>query len=141
MMEVLQSMAKLLAPILTFTAEEVWLTLPSCPGKPESVHLTQFPEVNPVFIRPDLAETWKTLVAVKGEAAKAIEAARQNKVVGHSLDAAVEVAAPNSSETVGNASDDLRALLISPPPTCVSWRSRGLRAPIEARMFPGLSSA
>lgn len=113
MMEVLQAMAKLLAPILTFTAEEVWLALPPCPGKPESVHLTQFPEVNPVFIRPDLAETWKTLVAVKGEAAKAIEAARQNKVVGHSLDAAVEVAAPEPLRAMLEThQDDLRALLI-----------------------------
>jgi len=113
MMEVLQAMAKLLAPILTFTAEEVWLALPPCPGKPESVHLTQFPEVNPVFVRPDLAETWKTLVAVKGEAAKAIEAARQNKVVGHSLDAAVEVAAPEPLRAMLEThQDDLRALLI-----------------------------
>ena len=46
MTAILEAMVRLLAPILTFTAEEVWLALPACPGKAESVHLTQFPEVN-----------------------------------------------------------------------------------------------
>ena len=112
-MEVLEAMVRLLAPILTFTAEEVWLALPACPGKAESVHLTQFPEVNGALLQPELAEKWKTLIAVKGEAAKAIETARQNKVVGHSLDTAVAIAAPEKLRPLLDAHvEDLRALLI-----------------------------
>ncbi|MCE5262989.1 MAG: isoleucine--tRNA ligase [Deltaproteobacteria bacterium] len=113
MKEVLEAMVRLLAPILSFTAEEVWLALPACPGKAESVHLTQFPEVNPTWLQAELAEKWKTLIDLKGEVAKAIEAARQNKVVGHSLDAAVSIAAPDALRPLLETHlDDLRALLI-----------------------------
>ena len=113
MKEILEAMVRLLAPILTFTAEEVWLALPSSPGKAESVHLTQFPEVNGSLLQPELAETWKTLIAVKGEVAKAIETARQNKVLGHSLDAAVTITAPEKLlRLLETHREDLRALLI-----------------------------
>jgi isoleucyl-tRNA synthetase len=113
MKEVLEAMVRLLAPILTFTAEEVWLALPSCTGKAESVHLAQFPEVDGSLLQPELAETWKTLIAVKGEVAKAIETARQNKVLGHSLDAAVTIGAPEKMlPLLATHREDLRALLI-----------------------------
>jgi isoleucyl-tRNA synthetase len=113
MKEILEAMIRLLAPILTFTAEEVWLALPYSPGKAESVHLAQFPEVDGSLLQPELAETWKTLIAVKGEAAKAIETARQNKVLGHSLDAAVTISAPEKLlPLLETHRGDLRALLI-----------------------------
>jgi isoleucyl-tRNA synthetase len=113
MREVLEAMVRLLAPILTFTAEEVWLALPSFPGKAESVHLTQFPEVNSALLGSETAEKWKALIAVKGEAGKAIESARQNKVVGHSLDVAAAIAAPASLRPLLETHlEDLRALLI-----------------------------
>ncbi len=113
MTTLLDAMVRLLAPILTFTAEEVWLALPAWPGKAESVHLTQFPEVNEAWLKPELADTWKTLIAVKGEVAKAIETARQNKVLGHSLDAAVVIGAPGDLRALlEKHREDLRALLI-----------------------------
>jgi isoleucyl-tRNA synthetase len=113
LMEIAEVMMRLLAPILTFTAEEVWLALPDYRGKAGSVHLTQFPAVNDRYIQPALAETWKTLIAVKGEVAKVIEAARQNKVLGHSLDAAVTIAAPEKlRDLLAAHHEDLRALLI-----------------------------
>jgi isoleucyl-tRNA synthetase len=111
--EILETVVKLLAPILSFTAEEVWLALPAYPGKAESVHLTLIPEVDAGRLQPGLAETWKTLVGVKGEVAKAIEAARKDKVVGHPLDAAVSIAAPGKLRLLLEThAEDLRALLI-----------------------------
>ncbi len=113
MTTVLETMVQLLAPILTFTAEEVWQALPAYPGKAESVHVTCFPEVNEALLQVELAETWKTLIAVKGEVGKAIEAARQNKILGHSLDAAVVISAPEKLRAVLEShQEDLRALLI-----------------------------
>jgi isoleucyl-tRNA synthetase len=113
MTTLLDAMVRLLAPILTFTAEEVWLALPAWPGKAESIHLTQFPEVNDAWLKPELADTWKTLIAVKSEVAKAIETARQNKVLGHSLDAAVVIEAPGDLRSLlEKHREDLRALLI-----------------------------
>jgi isoleucyl-tRNA synthetase len=113
MTAVLETMVQLLAPILTFTAEEIWQALPAYPGKAESVHFTCFPEVNEAFLQADLAEKWKTLIAVKGEVGKAIEAARQNKILGHSLDAAVVISAPEKLRAILEShQEDLRALLI-----------------------------
>jgi isoleucyl-tRNA synthetase len=137
MREVLEAMVRLLAPILTFTAEEVWLALPSFPGKAESVHLTQFPEVKGALLEPEMAEKWKTLIAVKGEAGKAIEAARQNKVVGHSLDAAVAIAAPASLRPLLETHlEDLRALLIVSDLRVAEERE--IDEPFRSTEIPGL---
>ena len=137
MKEILESMVRLLAPILTFTAEEVWLALPACPGKAESVHLTQLPEVNAALVQPELAEKWNALITVKGEVAKAIEAARQNKTVGHSLDAAVAVAAPESLRPLLETHvEDLRALLIISDLSVVDADKIG--EPYRSAEIPGL---
>jgi isoleucyl-tRNA synthetase len=90
---ILDTLVRLLAPILTFTAEEIWANLPHA-DKTESVHLTRFPEVRNEFMDEQLMEKWNTLISAKGEISKAIEIARKNKVVGHSLDARVEIVAP-----------------------------------------------
>jgi isoleucyl-tRNA synthetase len=87
-------MARLLAPILAFTAEEIWSALPDVESKAVSVHLTQLPEADPAHMDAVLNEKWEKLITLRGEISKAIEIARQNKVVGHSLDAAVELTSP-----------------------------------------------
>ncbi len=98
---ILDSITRLLSPILTFTAEEVWGYLPERQGKLSSVHLEQFPEISKEYLNPELGEKWKMLLSIKGEISKAIEIARKAKVVGHPLDATVEL----------TAGDKLRALL------------------------------
>ncbi|MDO9527938.1 MAG: isoleucine--tRNA ligase [Syntrophales bacterium] len=90
----LDSMIRLMAPILTFTVEEVWASLPNYDGKEESIYLTQFPEVNLEYLDDNLNEKWKALISLRSEVSKAIEIARQKKVVGHSLDVCVEMFAP-----------------------------------------------
>ena len=110
---ILDSMVRLLSPILTFTVEEIWAGLPDYDGKEESVHVTQFPEVKPEYLNDDLNEKWKTLISVKSEISKAIELARQNKVVGHSLDACVKIFAPEKlRKFLEDYNEEMRALLI-----------------------------
>ena len=91
---ILDAMVRLLAPILTFTAEEIWENLPAREGKEESIHMAQFPEFDDALFNRELGERWQTLIAVRGEISKAIELARKNKVVGHSLDCRVDLYAP-----------------------------------------------
>ena len=110
---ILDSMTRLLAPILSFTAEEIWLSLPSYDGKGSSVHLTQFPEVNPEYMDTNLVESWGTMIALRGEISRAIEIARKNKVVGHSLDARVEISPPDNLRSfLESHLEDLKTLLI-----------------------------
>ena len=110
---ILKAMVQLLAPILTFTAEEIWAVLPSWKGKETSIHMTQFPEVNDQYINAELGERWKVMIEAKAEIAKAVEQARKEKIIGHSLDARVSLAPPEKMRGLFKEHlEDLRALLI-----------------------------
>ncbi len=109
----LHSMVRLLAPVLSFTAEEVWASMPDYQGKETSVHLTVFPDQNPEYADSELLDRWKKMLALRAEISKAVEIARQNKIIGHSLDAAVQISAPDKLEELLVAyADGLRSLLI-----------------------------
>ena len=110
---ILDSMTRLLAPILTFTAEEVWSAMPSWSKKEESVHLAQFPQVSDKYLNADLGERWKAMIDAKSEIAKAVEQARKEKIIGHSLDARITIAAPQKlRELIAAHLEDMRSLLI-----------------------------
>ena len=110
---ILKAMTLLLAPVLTFTAEEVWSAMPSWSKKEESVHLAQFPTVNEKYFNVELGERWKAMIDAKAEISKAVELARKEKVIGHSLDARITIAAPENLRALFAAHlEDLRALLI-----------------------------
>ncbi len=89
---ILDSLVKLTAPVLSFTADEVWRYMPR--QSAESVHLAEFPALSPEHRDDGLTSRWDTIIRVRGEVSKALELARVQKVIGHSLDAAVTLAAP-----------------------------------------------
>jgi isoleucyl-tRNA synthetase len=91
------ALVRLVAPLLCFTADEVWAHLPVSQGREKSVHLAQF--VAPADLRAGLPEThlkrldnWPRLIAVRNEVLKALEEARQEKFIGGSLEASVRLA-------------------------------------------------
>ncbi|GLI38390.1 isoleucine--tRNA ligase [Geobacter hydrogenophilus] len=88
---VLESLVRLMAPVLSFTADEVWGYMPK--RAEASIHLTSFPEPCPERKDEALVERWARIMAVRGEVSKALEQARVQKTIGHSLDAAVTLAA------------------------------------------------
>src|SRR5207244_8970333 len=79
--EILTALARLLAPILVFTADEVWSYIPGR-GKPESVHLVTFPEERGEWIDDRLGVEWERLLEVRGEVSRALEAARKQGSIG-----------------------------------------------------------
>jgi isoleucyl-tRNA synthetase len=86
---ILDALVRLMAPILPFTAEEIWNHMPAPANRPESVHLTDLPQAAENWRDPELAERWKRLRSVRGAVTRALEAARAAKTIGHPLDAAV----------------------------------------------------
>lgn len=109
----LHTMTRLLAPVLSFTAEEVWAAMPGYAGKETSVHMSQFPEPNPGHEDKELAARWETMLGIRAEISRAIEIARQSKIIGHSLDAAVTILPPEDLRTMLMAyEEELRTLLI-----------------------------
>ena len=93
---VLSKSVRLLAPILSFTAEEVYDNMPY--EYAESVHLTDFPAKN-VIEDAALEAKWDKLLEVRDDVNKALEESRNEKVIGKSLEAAVEVYS-NDAEVV-----------------------------------------
>jgi isoleucyl-tRNA synthetase len=88
------SLARLLAPVLTFTAEEVWPFL----GETGSIHTAHFPAPDELSEgikagQRDLSVNWDKLMGVRDEVLKALETARQEKVIGAPLEARIRLAA------------------------------------------------
>jgi isoleucyl-tRNA synthetase len=92
--EVGRSMATLLAPILPVTAEEIWDFLPTFKGKGSSVHLAAFPSEYPKADE-SFTSRWEKLLEVRSAVSKALENLRKEKKIGQSLQAKVEVSAPD----------------------------------------------
>jgi isoleucyl-tRNA synthetase len=115
-----EALVRLVAPIMSFTAEEVWGFLPKIAGRLESVHLAHFP--NGHDITGGIADTersqslqkdFDSLMAVRDQVLQALEAARNTKLIGSSLEAVVTIHAPESLlEVLERYRQDLRFLLI-----------------------------
>jgi len=88
--EMLTALTRLLAPVLSFTAEEVWAHVPGA-GKPESVHLTLFPEERGEWMNERLAAEWDRLLELRSEVSRALEAARKAQLIGKGVDAVVYI--------------------------------------------------
>jgi isoleucyl-tRNA synthetase len=88
MHKILSALVRLMAPVLSFTADEVWAYMPGDRKLP-SVFLAGFPKAEEKYLDDGLESRWEKLLAVRGEAAKVLEALRKDKKIGHSLDAAV----------------------------------------------------
>jgi len=93
--QITEALTRLVAPILSFTADEVWEYLPKVPGREESVHLALFPKPEAIFASDPapVIEEWKQIFAVRDEALRVLEEARQAKRIGKGLEADVEIAA------------------------------------------------
>src|SRR5262249_19579931 len=95
--EMLTALARLTAPILTFTADEVWSYIPGR-GKPESVHLVTFPEERGEWVDERLGGGGGRLLEGRGQGSRALEAARQPGRMGKGVDAVVCVASAPEEE-------------------------------------------
>jgi len=103
-------LVRLLAPVMSFTSEEVWQFMPAVGEKPESVHLALFPTPEEVLgntARPpdasgqslpagaeQIRADWERLLLVREEVFRHLEAARKDKVIGSGLQAKVAISAP-----------------------------------------------
>jgi isoleucyl-tRNA synthetase len=94
--QITEALVRLVAPILTFTADEVWEYLPAVEGRESSVHLAQFPNPEDVFSEDPtkLLEEWKQLFVVRDAALVLLENERQAKLIGKGLEAQLKITAP-----------------------------------------------
>ncbi len=95
MYQVVSGLTRLLAPILSFTCEEIWGYLPGRDG--ESVFLSDFPLVRPEWRDAELAREWEELLKIRAVVNKELEAARRDKIIGAPLDAEVDLTASGAA--------------------------------------------
>jgi isoleucyl-tRNA synthetase len=94
MFMILDALVKIMAPILPFTAEEIYTHMPLGEIKKESVHMEDMVSLDNALEDRELAAKWENIRALRAEVTKALEEARTAKLIGHPLDAAVEIKLP-----------------------------------------------
>lgn len=113
MYQILDALVRLMAPVLSFTADEVWQVMPKQGGEAESVHLAEFPPIRSDLLDEALEARWKDLLSVRDEVLKALEAARKAKLIGTSLEARVDLMVdPTLLPTLTKYEADLPMLFI-----------------------------
>ena len=109
--KILLSLIKLMAPILPYTSEEVYKLLPG--KKEKSIHLENFPEEEEYEDSEELMEMWELFFGIKNDVYKALEEARNKKVIGKSLEAKVFLnLLEEDKETLKEILPNLKQLLI-----------------------------
>jgi isoleucyl-tRNA synthetase len=109
---VADGLARLLAPILSVTADEIWEGLPG--ARSASVHLAEFPDVPETWRDEALEDRWRRLLQIRSHVNAALGTARQQKTIGNALSAHVRVAAGREDrELLTRYADDLPMLFIT----------------------------
>ncbi len=88
-----EALTRLIAPILSFTADEVWQLLPKVEGRESSVHLALFPSIADIVPgnTSSILADWKHLLTLREGVFLGLESLRIDKQIGKSLEAAVDV--------------------------------------------------
>jgi isoleucyl-tRNA synthetase len=135
-----EGLARLLAPILPVTADQLWQHIPG--RRSGSIHLEEFPKVE-VYTDAPLLKTWEALLDVRETVNAALEEKRKNKVIGTSLGARVVI---NASGPIGallkSRRDDLPMLFnVSDVSLTVGATDGADEVRVEVEKAPGVKCA
>jgi isoleucyl-tRNA synthetase len=134
MYRILDALTRLVAPVLSFTADEIWAELPG--EREESVHLAAFPRFDSSLLDAGLEARYERLLSVRTDVTKALELARNEKKIGHSLDARVLIEAPEGEwrELLQAHENELATLFI----VSQAQLTEGLSEAVAGEEVPGL---
>ncbi len=105
---ILDTLVRILTPVLAFTSEEIWQHMPHKEGDETlSVQLNYWPELDEKYKDKELEEKWDKLIDIKYDVAKVLELARNEKKIGHSLDAKVVIFADGEDYEFIKANEEL----------------------------------
>jgi isoleucyl-tRNA synthetase len=110
--QILEVLVRLMAPILSFTADEIWQYMKGKEQTP-SVHADLFIPLTDTHEDHELMNRWDRIMEIRGEVTKTLELARKEKIIGHSLNASVTLGlSPEFMETLSPYRDQLRSIFI-----------------------------
>lgn len=132
--QALTSITKLVAPILAHTADEAWNYIPGV--EEESVQLTSMPEAVSYPNEDQLLKEWDLFMEMRDEVLKALEAARNEKVIKKSLTASITLYPSENIKSWLEGVEDLNKLFIVSAATIGGTKEQ---APAEAASFDHLA--
>ena len=112
----LDAIVKLVAPLIAFTAEEIWQSMPhKASDNKTSVYLNDFPKTEFGYDFGTIRKDWDALFALRDDVMKALEIARASKLIGKSLDAKVAIYSTDADvlATLEKFSADLATVFIT----------------------------
>ena len=114
MYRILSALARLAAPIISFTAEEIWKSMPHCAADDsESVFLNQMPEKSGIEFSAEFIDKWNFIYSAREAGNKALEEARNAKTIGKSLEAAIVIKSSEADyDRYASLCDHLSEILI-----------------------------
>ncbi len=114
MYRILSAVARLSAPIISFTAEEIWSYMPhSSSDDAESIFLNQMPEKSGIEFTDDFISKWEFIYSNREAVNKVLEEKRNEKVIGKSLEAKILIHCNSeNAEKYQSISDHLAEILI-----------------------------
>ncbi|MBI4654489.1 MAG: isoleucine--tRNA ligase [Nitrospirae bacterium] len=145
---ILISLTKMMAPILSFTAEEIWQHIKRQAANPpippltkggeggfleESVFLTDFPQVEREYLDKGLEEKWRRLIKIRDEVNKSLEIRRQEKFIGNALEAKVVIYA---NEAIYKLLEEYKGFLPALFIVSSAETSTSVDIPVEAYKSP-----
>ena len=99
MWKILSALTGMLAPVLSFTSEEIWQEMRRIdPALQESVFLSDWPSSDDLPADDTLEKKWNAMLSVRSAVGRALEIARSTSIIGHPLDARVEVEAGGAED-------------------------------------------
>lgn len=108
MYSILDALVRMITPILAFTSEEIWQAMPHKEAdKALSVQMVSWPTENSQYENAELEEKWETIKGLRSCVSKALEIARNNKLIGNSLEAALTVYADEAQVDFINSNIEL----------------------------------
>jgi isoleucyl-tRNA synthetase len=122
----------LMSPVLPFTSEEAWEALPEYKKKTESVHLEKFMDFHDKRMEENHFQKWERLAEIRETVLKSLEDAREQKIIGNSLEAKVELkAAGMDFSLLAECEKELPALFIVSEVELVRRTEEGVSAEIR----------
>lgn len=129
MYEIMLDLVVMIAPVLSFTMEEVWQFMKKPASMPESVFMMPWPECKEEYIDEALESKWDNFIEIRSEITRVLEGARRAKTIGHSLDAKVELHATGEALAIlRSVEGDLATLLIVSQTKLVEGLAGGVEA-------------
>ncbi len=139
-----EALVRLFAPLMSFTAEEIWQFLPPVANRPASVHAAYFPVADEVArertseAARKIEDEYERLIAIRTEVLKALEEARNQKLIGSGLEAQVVLTAPAEIYSLlTKHAGELRYLFIVSDVQVTQGEGDGSGLPVKINKAPG----